>query len=51
MKSDVLNAAANTPLQRTDCDDATLVARRANAHVVSSKFAQRMKAFLTHLES
>jgi predicted secreted protein len=51
MKFDVLNAAANGTQQRTDYDDATLVARRANAHVASSKFAQRAKAFLTRLES
>jgi Domain of unknown function (DUF4148) len=44
VKNDVLQAAANGTLQRTDYDDATLVARRAHQHEAASTFAQRMKA-------
>jgi Domain of unknown function (DUF4148) len=47
VKNDVREAAANGTLQRTDYDDAALVARRANAHAASAKFAQRVKAALS----
>ncbi len=46
VRAEVLQAAANGTLQRTDYDDAALVARRANAHVASQRFAQRVKAAL-----
>ena len=46
VRAAVLQAAANGTLQRTDYDDAALVARRANAHVASQRFAQRVKAAL-----
>ena len=46
VRAEVLQAAANGSLQRTDYDDATLVARRANAHVASQRFTQRIKAAL-----
>jgi hypothetical protein len=46
VKADVLQAAANGTLQRTDYDDAALVARRAKAHAASATFAQRFKAAL-----
>ena len=44
VKTEVLQAAAAGTLQRTDYDDASVVARRANQHVAPSKFAQRVKA-------
>lgn len=44
VKQEVLEAAANGTLQRTDYDDAALVARRANAQAASAAFAQRLKA-------
>ena len=44
--AEVLQAAANGTLQRTDCDDAALIARRANANIASQRFAQRVKAAL-----
>jgi hypothetical protein len=47
VKNEVREAAANGTLQRTDYDDAALVARRANAHAASAKFAQRVKAVLS----
>ena len=47
VKADVLQAAANGTLQRTDYDDAALIARRAKAHTASATFAQRVKAALT----
>ena len=46
VKAEVLQAAASGTLQRTDYDDAALVARRANAHAASSTLAQRFKAAL-----
>ena len=46
VKADVLAAAADGTLQRTDYDDAALVARRANAHAAAPKLAQRVKAAL-----
>ena len=46
VRSEVLQAAATGTLQRTDYDDAALVARRANAHIASQRFAQRVKAAL-----
>jgi hypothetical protein len=46
VKADVLQAAANGTLQRTDYDDAALIARRAKAHTASARFAQRVKAAL-----
>ena len=47
VKADVLQAAANGTLQRTDYDDAALIARRAKAHTASATFAQRVKAALS----
>ena len=47
VNADVLEAAAGGTLQRSDYDDAALVARRANAHAASSKQAQRVKAALS----
>lgn len=47
VKADVLQAAANGTLQRTDYDDAALIARRAKAHMASTAFAQRVKAALS----
>ena len=44
VNAEVKQAAANGTLQRTDYDDAAMVARRANAHVASQTFAQRVKA-------
>lgn len=44
VKSDVLAAAANGTLQRTDYDDAASVARKAKQHEASATFAQRFKA-------
>jgi len=44
VKADVLQAAANGTLQRTDYDDQGLVARRSQQHVAPSKLAQRVKA-------
>lgn len=46
VRAEVLQAAANGTLQRTDYDDAALVARRAKAHLASQRFAQRVKAAL-----
>ena len=46
VKAEVLQAAASGTLQRTDYDDAALVARRANAHAASATLAQRFKAAL-----
>ena len=46
VRAEVFQAAANGTLQRTDYDDAALVARRANAHIASQRFAQRVKAAL-----
>ncbi len=43
VKSETREAAANGTLQRTDYDDAALLARRANQHAASSKLAQRVK--------
>lgn len=48
VKSDVLQAAANGTLQRSDYDDQALVARRAQQHAAPSKLAQRVKAAFTH---
>ena len=44
VKAEVLQAAAEGTLQRTDYDDGALVARRANAHTASPTLAQRFKA-------
>ena len=44
VKAEVRQAAASGTLQRTDYDDAALIARRANAHAASATFAQRIKA-------
>lgn len=44
VKNEVLAAAANGTLQRTDYDDAALLARKANQHVASVRLAQRLKA-------
>jgi hypothetical protein len=43
VKGEVLQAAANGTLQRTDYDDAASIARKANAHAASATFAQRVK--------
>lgn len=51
VKQEVLEAAANGTLQRTDYDDAALVARRANAQAASAAFAQRVKAKFSHRAS
>ena len=48
VKADVLQAAANGTLQRTDYDDAALAARRVKAHISSVTLAQRVKAALAH---
>ena len=47
VKAEVVQAAAEGTLQRTDYDDAALVARRANAHAASATLAQRFKAALS----
>ena len=44
VKNEVLQAAANGTLQRTDYDDAASIARKSNQHAASSRFAQRVKA-------
>ncbi|HWI11298.1 MAG TPA: DUF4148 domain-containing protein [Burkholderiaceae bacterium] len=44
VKEEVLEAAANGTLQRTDYDDPALLARQARAHAASAIFAQRLKA-------
>jgi hypothetical protein len=44
VKAEVLQAAANGTLQRTDYDDPTQLARQAKAHEASASFAQRLKA-------
>ena len=51
VKAEVLQAAAEGRLQRTDYDDATMVDRRASAHLASAKFAQRVKAALARPQS
>lgn len=48
VKNEVRQAAANGTLQRTDYDDPALIARQANAHAASAKFAHRVKAALSH---
>jgi hypothetical protein len=47
VKSEVLAAAANGTLQRTDYDDAASIASKANQHAASATFAQRVKAKLS----
>ena len=44
VKNEVLAAAAEGTLRRTDYDDAALVARNVNAHAAALRFAQRRKA-------
>ena len=44
VKADVREAAANGTLQRTDYDDAALLARNAHQHQAGEHFAQRVKA-------
>ena len=45
VKNDVLQAAADGTLQRTDYDDAALIARRAHQHAAApARLAQRVKA-------
>ena len=51
VKDEVLQAAAAGTLQRTDYDDASLVARRANQHAAPSNFAQRVKAIFARNET
>ncbi|MES1163588.1 MAG: hypothetical protein ABUL50_11060, partial [Rhizobacter sp.] len=52
VKTEVLQAAAAGTLQRTDYDDAALIARRVNQHAAApAKFAQRVKAVFSRSES
>ena len=51
VKNEVLQAAAAGTLQRTDYDDAALLARRANQHTAPSKLAQRIKAAFSRSQS
>ena len=44
VKNEVRAAAANGTLQRTDYDDAALMARQSQQHRASGNFAQRFKA-------
>lgn len=44
VQNEVLAAAANGTLQRTDYDDPALQARRASEHVAGTRLAQRLKA-------
>ena len=44
VRNEVLVAAASGTLQRTDYDAAASVARKANQHAASVRFAQRFKA-------
>ncbi|MBC8055278.1 MAG: DUF4148 domain-containing protein [Rhizobiales bacterium] len=46
VRNEVLAAAANGTLQRTDYDDAESLARKAKQHAASARFAQRVKAKL-----
>ena len=48
VKADVLQAAADGTLQRTDYDDPAQAERRANAHVAAPTFAQQVKALQSH---
>lgn len=47
VKNEVLAAAANGTLQRTDYDDVASLTRKANQHASSATFAQRVKARLS----
>ncbi len=52
VKAEVQEAAANGTLQRTDYDDAALVARRVHQHnAAPAKLAQRVKAVFSRSES
>lgn len=51
VRAEVLQAAANGTLQRSDYDDAALAARRANTHTASARVAQRLKAALPRSDS
>ena len=51
VKTEVLQAAADGTLQRTDYDDTTVVARRATQHDASATLAQRVKAVFSRNES
>lgn len=51
VNEELRKAAANGTLQRTDYDDAALLARRANAQAASAAFAQRVKAKFSHKQS
>lgn len=44
VKNEVLAAAANGTLQRTDYDDVASMTRKSKQHIASSTFAQRVKA-------
>jgi len=51
VKNEVLAAAANGTLQRTDYDDAASLARKANQHAASAHFAQRIKSKFAKTQS
>lgn len=52
VKTETLQAAAAGALQRTDYDDAALLARRVHQHAAApGKFAQRVKAVFSRSES
>jgi hypothetical protein len=52
VKAEVQQAAADGTLQRTDYDDAALVARRVHQHnAAPAKLAQRLKAVFSRSES
>lgn len=51
VKAEVLQAQADGTLQRTDYDDAALIARRANQHTAPSVLAQRLKAVFSRSQS
>jgi hypothetical protein len=51
VKEEVRELAASGTLQRTDYDDAALLARRAHAHAASVIIAQRVKAKFSRPQS
>jgi len=51
VKAEVRQAAAAGTLQRTDYDDASLVARRVTQHTATSTLAQRVKAVFSRTQS
>jgi Domain of unknown function (DUF4148) len=48
VKNEVLQAAAQGTLQRSDYDDAASIARKARAHAADVSFAQRVKGRIAH---